>query len=240
MEVSSKGFSLVELVVGIVVMGVVLSGIIPIMGALEIKSVEPVFQVKADLLANRIYNQMKIRAYDEKSDHQGGECRCGETVSYRGVEVCNLGACTGTSEFGPDGDEKDNPRPENFNDVDDFDTTSLCGLGSLSAYCYGNSNRCGEGNSSCSKINTALCGNKECLIPAVFFVDNSHNDSCSFSGGSTDIACNSFENFFVKIKVASENVNQAGLDSVTVKKITISVLSPRDDTFVYQFIRSNY
>ena len=65
MEVSSKGFSLVELVVGIVVMGVVLSGIIPIMGALETKSVEPVFQVKADLLANRIYNQMKIRAIME-------------------------------------------------------------------------------------------------------------------------------------------------------------------------------
>lgn len=240
MEVVKKGFSLVELVIGIVVMGIVLSGIIPIMGALEVKSVEPVFQVKADLLAHRIYNQMKIRAYDEKSDHQGGECRCGETVNHNGVEVCNLGACTAAVSFGPDTGETSSPRPENFNDVDDFDTRSLCSLSSLSPYCFGNNNRCSAGNNTCEKINQAVCGNGECLIPAVFFVDNSHNDSCGMNAESTDIACNSFQNFYVDIDVTSENVVQTGMETVTVKRIKISVLSPRDDTFVYQFIRSNY
>ncbi len=240
MEVKDRGFSLVELVIGIVVMGIVLSGLIPIIGLLEMKSVEPGFQVKADLLAHRIYNQMKIRAYDEKSDHQGGGCRCGESVSYKGIDVCNLGACTLQSNFGPDSTESSNPRPENFNDVDDFDTYSLCGLDSLNSYCYGNNNKCTGSDTSCTRINNAVCGDSECLVPAVFFVDNTHNDTCSLGETSNDIACNSYSDYFVSVDVYNKDVEFSGFSKLTVKMIIIKVLSPRDDTYEYRFIRSNY
>ena len=126
MEINRKGFTLVELVVGIIVLGILVAGVIPILGSMEVKSVEPLFQVKADLLAHRIYNQIKQRDFDENSDHSGGECRCGENISHYGVSVCNLQDCTVASDFGPDGDEKINIKQESFNAVDNFDNASVC------------------------------------------------------------------------------------------------------------------
>lgn len=111
-----RGFTLIEFVVGIVLLAIALTGILGLLVNQAPKSVDPVQQVRAVQLAQRILNEVLQKSFDEHSDHNGGRFRCGETV---GTPPVIYPACTPVADYGPDGGET---RPYAFNDVDDFDT----------------------------------------------------------------------------------------------------------------------
>jgi MSHA pilin protein MshD len=112
------GFTLIELIIGIVVLSISLAIISTLIVPAEEKSADQILQVKAAELAQSFLNDISSRAFDENSDMAGGLVRCGEPVG--------LNACTDANKLGPeDGnggrDDKGETERGLFNDVDDFD-----------------------------------------------------------------------------------------------------------------------
>ncbi|MGY3862212.1 type IV pilus modification PilV family protein [Aeromonas lacus] len=132
MRAPERGFTLIELIVGIVLLAVALTGILGLLINQAPQAVDPVQQVRAAQLAQRLTGEILQKSFDEKSDHNGGRYRCGETFNgqFYGDCSCPVGVtCTQQppapaiagwlpSQYGPDGE----PTPYAYNDVDDFDT----------------------------------------------------------------------------------------------------------------------
>jgi MSHA pilin protein MshD len=112
------GFTLVEIIVGIVVLSIALMGGLSLLISQVDTFKDPLIREKSAQISKRIIHEIQIRSFDEKSDIGGGLFRCGETVS--GV---SLGECTPLQDYGPDSSEK---VIVSLNDVDDFDTRKLC------------------------------------------------------------------------------------------------------------------
>lgn len=106
-----RGFTLIELIVGIVLLAVALTGILGLLINQAPQAVDPVQQVRAAQLAQRLSGEILQKSFDEQSDHNGGRYRCGEQVSGVTISPCS-------ASYGPDGE----PAPYAYNDVDDFDT----------------------------------------------------------------------------------------------------------------------
>lgn len=105
------GFTLIELIVGIVLLAVALTGILGLLINQAPQAVDPVQQVRAAQLAQRLSGEILQKSFDENSDHNGGRYRCGEQVAGVTIPACS-------TRYGPDGE----PAPYAYNDVDDFDT----------------------------------------------------------------------------------------------------------------------
>ena len=105
---STAGFTLVELVIGIVVMGLALAGIMMPYFSMMQSTVEPVFEAKGAVLAQQITRRMSRVSYDEASDHDGSLCRCGEVleldVEGSKLQVCPRNSCTAEDKYGIDND----------------------------------------------------------------------------------------------------------------------------------------
>lgn len=114
----SQGFTLIELVVGIIVMSIVLTIVVSIMMPLTQRSVDPIYQVKATELAQSLFNEIAAKAFDENRDPNGGLVRCNEdlnnddTISGTLEKECSL-----TASFGAGDGELSR---QVFDDVDDF------------------------------------------------------------------------------------------------------------------------
>ncbi|MGN4932863.1 type IV pilus modification PilV family protein [Aeromonas rivipollensis] len=115
-----RGFTLIELIVGIVLLAIALTGILGLLVNQAPQAVDPVQQVRAAQLAQRILNEVLQKSFDEHSDHNGGRFRCGETA---GTPPVTYPACTNTASYGPESGET---RPYQFNDVDDYQTSAIC------------------------------------------------------------------------------------------------------------------
>ena len=100
------GFTLVELIVGIVALAIVLTLMTTFIFPQARNSVSPIYQVRAAELGNSLLGEVMGRGFDENSDFTGGTQRCGEQ---------NYDLCTDPANFGPDGETRDS-----FNDVDDY------------------------------------------------------------------------------------------------------------------------
>ncbi|MCO5343441.1 type II secretion system GspH family protein [Aeromonas veronii] len=105
-----RGFTLIELIVGIVLLAA-LTAIFGLLINQAPQAVDPVQQVRAAQLAQRLSSEILQKSFDEQSDHNGGRYRCGEQVAGVVIPACS-------SRYGPNGE----PSPYAFNDVDDFDT----------------------------------------------------------------------------------------------------------------------
>jgi MSHA pilin protein MshD len=106
-----QGFTLIELIVGIVVLTISLSIVSTLIAPAEEKSADNVLQIKASELAQSLMSDITSRAFDDNSDMSGGRIRCGEPAD--GTNPCSV-------ILGPDVGE--NPSDRNsFDDVDDFD-----------------------------------------------------------------------------------------------------------------------
>jgi len=106
MNSKHAGFTLIEIVVGIVVLAVSLTIVTSIFLPQANKMTTPMYQIKATALGKSLMNQMLIRYYDDVNARSNGFIRCGAIVACSST----LGLDAGESKASPNG----------FNDVDDY------------------------------------------------------------------------------------------------------------------------
>lgn len=104
---NQRGFTLIELIVGIVVLTLSLSIMSTLIAPAEDKSADNILQIKASELAQSLMNDITSRAFDDNSDMSGGRVRCGEPA---GDNDC-------TTTLGPETGEINRNL---YDDVDDF------------------------------------------------------------------------------------------------------------------------
>ncbi|MGO4892088.1 type IV pilus modification PilV family protein [Flavobacterium sp. W21_SRS_FM6] len=100
------GFSLIELIIGIVVFAVALSLFAALIVPQASRSADPILQVRATELAQSMMNEISSKSFDQQSSRVGGEARCNE----------NANPCTASNSLGADGSES----RTHYNDVDDY------------------------------------------------------------------------------------------------------------------------
>jgi len=106
-RLKGRGFTLIELIIGIVVLSISFSLLITLILPLSEKSAELLHQVRAAELGQSMMNEITARAFDQQSDMTGGLIRCGEN----GV------VCTSNVNLGADNGETGSAL---YNDVDDY------------------------------------------------------------------------------------------------------------------------
>ena len=102
-----KGFTLIELVIGIVVLAFSFTIISTLLFPAAKQSAEHIHQIRAAELGQSLLNEILGKAFDENSDMVGGKARCGEGSSTCTQEA-NMGA------------EEGSANRALFNDVDDY------------------------------------------------------------------------------------------------------------------------
>lgn len=88
----SAGFTLIEIIIGLVVLAIALVVITGALGPLYQRSSDPWHQVRAAELGQSFLNEIMARAFDEASDKAGGEFRCDAQVGAEpepGAASCN-------------------------------------------------------------------------------------------------------------------------------------------------------
>jgi len=100
---TQQGFTLVEIIIGIVVFALSLSVITSLILPTASQSASQLQQIRASELGQSLMNEILSRAYDENSDKAGGLLRCGESGAP---------ACSGIG--------RDESNREDFDDVDDY------------------------------------------------------------------------------------------------------------------------
>ena len=103
------GFTLIEIIIGIVALAISLSIITTLIVPAEQQSADQIHQIKAAELGQGVLDEILGRAFDENSDHAGSVWRCNET---------GRPACTAQASFGADNGESSR---DLFDDVDDYD-----------------------------------------------------------------------------------------------------------------------
>jgi MSHA pilin protein MshD len=109
--VSHKGFTLIETIVGMVVLAISFSVLTTLIYPVSQQSADQLHQVKAAELAQSVLNEIQNKAFDNNSDMAGGRVRCGE-----------IGADDCSTAMGPDTDTISGIKETRatFNDVDDY------------------------------------------------------------------------------------------------------------------------
>lgn len=102
---ASKGFTLIESIIAIVVMAFAMLSLVTFLFPEVEDSARPHYEVRASALAQSLMTEVLSKNFDENSDPDGGVERCGET-----------GALTCTTNLGTDGEAN----PGLYNDVDDY------------------------------------------------------------------------------------------------------------------------
>ena len=113
-----KGFTLVELIIGITVFSIIMMVIIGLIGPQSRLSVEPIWQVRASELAQSLMSEINARAFDDNLANSNSGKRCNESVS-----------CTPSASLGPDPGEN----RARYDDIDDFHGLNESGAAILSA-----------------------------------------------------------------------------------------------------------
>lgn len=113
-----KGFTLIELVIGMVVFSIVMLVITSLIAPQSKRSIDPIWQARAAELGQSFISEIQAKSFDENSSRSGGSLRCNEGTP-----------CTSSSALGPDVGET----RIDFNDVDDFAGLSATGSAIQSA-----------------------------------------------------------------------------------------------------------
>ena len=101
-----QGFTLIETIIGIVVLSISFSIFTTLIYPLSTQSAEQVHQIRAAELGQSMINEIIAKAFDENSDMSGGLVRCGEAGT----------TCTESSNLGYEPGES----RATFDDVDDY------------------------------------------------------------------------------------------------------------------------
>lgn len=108
----ARGFTLIELVTGIVVLAISLTLITTLLFPQARNSVQAVYQVRAVELGQSLLNEILSKRFDEASNPNGGTPRCSEQAT----------SCTAPPSLGPE----ELTRAE-FDDVDDYNGLTQAG-----------------------------------------------------------------------------------------------------------------
>lgn len=110
------GFTLIETIVGIVLLSIVFSIFTTLIYPLSKQSAEQVHQIRAAELGQSMINEILGKAFDENSDMSGGLVRCGDDINKDGEikaadgeQACSL--VMANEELG---------QRELYDDVDDY------------------------------------------------------------------------------------------------------------------------
>lgn len=109
----AKGFTLVELIIGIVTLAIALTALTALVFPQARQSVQPIQQMRAAQLGQSLMSEVLSRAFDQQSI-EAGVLRCDEPEAP---------ACTPVAELGPEAGEA----RDRYNDVDDYDGLLLEG-----------------------------------------------------------------------------------------------------------------
>ncbi|MCP3428666.1 type IV pilus modification PilV family protein [Opacimonas viscosa] len=120
MRVKQYGFTLIEMIAGMVVFGIVATIVSTLLLPLSKQSFDPLWQTRAAEISQSLINEISAKAFDENSDVIGGAVRCNETSAP---------ACTTAGGLGPDPSET----RASFDDVDDYHGLALSGSGIVDA-----------------------------------------------------------------------------------------------------------
>ncbi|XOV79574.1 MAG: prepilin-type N-terminal cleavage/methylation domain-containing protein [Aestuariibacter sp.] len=123
-----NGYTLIELVVGIITFSIVLTIVTDLLAPQANRSIDPIYQVRATELAQSLFNEMSGKLFDENADRSGGRIRCNEDLDGDGLatntaigeRVCTVPILLGPEDgLGgrPNGNENDR---EVYDDVDDY------------------------------------------------------------------------------------------------------------------------
>jgi len=104
-----NGFTLIELIIGIVMFAIALSIITALIAPQAQKSVEPIIALRASELGQSLMNEIQSKSFDEHNDRSTPFKRCGEIL-------LGAQACTATNDLGSDNAET----RTSYNDVDDY------------------------------------------------------------------------------------------------------------------------
>lgn len=125
----NKGFTLIEMIIGLLVFAIALSLVTTLLIPAEENSADQVHQVKAAQLAKALLNDILSHSFDENSDRDGGIYRCNEDkdLSLKGIDLtvdteADIDLVTERCHFPADfgvHDANENSRSD-FDDVDDF------------------------------------------------------------------------------------------------------------------------
>ena len=119
-KAGQQGFTLIETIVGIVVLSIAFSIFTTLIYPLANQSAEQVHQIKAAELGQSMINEILGKAFDENSEMSGGFYRCGEDQNNDGEIKSSDGETCSTVLANEEGAER-----ELFDDVDDYNGLSI-------------------------------------------------------------------------------------------------------------------
>ncbi len=105
------GFTLIELIAGIVIMAIAMTSLVSFLNPQATNSIDPIYQVRAAELGQSLMNEIMGKAFDENSNLSGGLLRCSEALAT---------PCSAASDFGPNQDPFESNDVDTFDDVDDY------------------------------------------------------------------------------------------------------------------------
>ncbi|OBP16725.1 hypothetical protein A5320_04915 [Rheinheimera sp. SA_1] len=108
------GFTLLELIVGVVVLGIALLMISSILGPMYIRSAEPWHQVRAAELGHSLMNEILARSFDENSSRGTTLLRCNEAGADSCITAMPACPANGMSSATEEANR------DLYDDVDDF------------------------------------------------------------------------------------------------------------------------
>lgn len=120
-----QGFTLIEMIVGIVVFAVALTLVTTLIFPQAGRSVDPIMQVRATELAATLMREITSKPFDERGD---GSIRCNDDLNNDGdFEDSGESTCTTAAALGPDPGEFRNETATDYDDVDDYNILSASG-----------------------------------------------------------------------------------------------------------------
>jgi len=114
---TSKGFTLVELVVGMVVLSIALVMLTSMLFPQADRAAETLHRVRSAELAHSVLNEIWSKRYDQNTNPNGGVPACGAEARPDLGLPAGVVTCTASGNLGPDAGESRN----SYNDVDDYD-----------------------------------------------------------------------------------------------------------------------
>ncbi|MGF1752913.1 type II secretion system GspH family protein [Vibrio makurazakiensis] len=117
LSVTKSGFTLIESVIVIVVMGLAMTTIVNFLAPQISRSGDPHYQTRAAALGQSVMSMILARGFDENSDFDGSQLRCGEGAAAGSEhEFCSGNAADPQNRLlGDDGENV-----ADYNDVDDY------------------------------------------------------------------------------------------------------------------------